>query len=503
MIGKVAAVLAALYSLAALAAGSEFGPYRVEGLEEWTEALARGLDRHRFFVFPLGVATSLSLLLGLLGHSNLRSARGVLQAVALAAVLAGGLLWAGLGQPVASSALAAAHRGAGHELAELAASWRTFRLASTALALVVATTAVLAELCPAASPRTGPLALLEPRHRSLLALLGAATLFEGYDRFIASLALPYIGDDLGAGETTLGLALSLVRSGALGAILLGRLADRYGRRRLLLVTILGYTLATAATAGSRGILDFAAFQFVATAFLVAELSLAQVVVAEEFAPTLRARGQGFLGAFAALGAGLAALLFPLFQRTSWGWRGLYAVGIVPLLWIAWLRRALPETARWQAARAEGSTERLGFEALLDRRLRARFFVLCGVAFGATAAWGPAFAFASYRATKAYAWEPFRISTMILVGGGLGFFGWFVWGALAERFGRRAVGLVGISGSCLAAFVFYRTSWLFPAFASLVFLEAGAQIALSALGTELFPTPLRGLAKSRSYANTVS
>jgi MFS family permease len=70
---------------------------------------------------------------------------------------------------------------------------------------------------------------LTARHRTLLLLVGTATLFEGYDRFIVALALPYIGHDLGTGEGALATALGISRAGALLAIVLGRLADRHGR----------------------------------------------------------------------------------------------------------------------------------------------------------------------------------------------------------------------------------------------------------------------------------
>src|SRR5262249_35983992 len=151
--------------------------------------------------------------------------------------------------------------------------------------------------------------------------------------------------DLHASEAQLGYALSIVRVGALLSILLGRIADRYGRRRILVVAILAYTLATAATGASRGLVSFIAFQLIATVFLVAQVALAQVVIAEEFPAEARGRGQGILGAFSALGAGVAAVLFPVLQQTTLGWRGLYFVGLIPLLLVAYLRRALPETKR--------------------------------------------------------------------------------------------------------------------------------------------------------------
>ena len=337
-------------------------------------------------------------------------------------------------------------------------------------------------------------AKLDARHRRLLALLGVATLFEGYDRFIASLALPYIGRDLGASEAALGYALSLIRLGALCSIALGWAADRYGRRRVLLFTVLAYTVTTAATGISHSLEAFVFWQLFATIFLTAELALAQVVVAEEFPAAMRGRGQGFLGAFAALGAGLAAMLFPLLQSTALGWRGLYFIGVLPLLVVAYLRRSLPETQRWVHVSAAPEM-RQGLAELLRPPLRSRFLLLNGIAVAMWVAASPAFGFASYHATNTLGWSPGQVSAMIVGGGALGMAGWFVLGHTADRFGRRVTGAASLALGAAAVATYYLTPWLVPAFALLVFGEAGVNIALNALGTELFPTHLRATAKS--------
>ncbi len=336
---------------------------------------------------------------------------------------------------------------------------------------------------------------LSHHHRTLLFLLGTATLFQGYDTFIVSMALPYIGRDLGASESALGLALSVIRIGALSSIVLGRAADRLGRRGLLLGTVLAYTGATVATGLSRDLVEFVACQLVAEVFLVTELSLAQVVIAEEFPARARSLGQGLLGTFGALGAGMAAVLFPIFQETALGWRGLYFVGVAPLLMVAYLRRSLPETRRWQDARERGDTLHGRLAELAAGSHRRDFLVLVGLSFALGASAAPAFGFASYRATNAFGWSPSDVSAMVLVGGGLGMAGWFVAGWLGESLGRRRVGMLSFAGIGVAVWAYFGTRWLAPWFAILVFAEAGATVALNALGTELFPTHLRSTAKS--------
>jgi len=486
--------LAAACSAAALAffVGAP-APSRFPDLAGFWYAFAAADRRAAIFLFPLGAATAALTILTLLRHGRLLSGRGRLQGVALVALFASAFASTAFSEPLRHAISIAVSHGTRAEVDALYARWWRMQSVGFGCTLAAAASLVLAQRLPVpAAPAT---AALTARHRRLLFLVGAASLFEGYDRFIAALALPYIGHDLGAGEGTLGFALSAIRAGSLLSIVFGRIADLRGRRGLLLFTVVAYTLATACTGLSRGMGTFIAFQLLAMIFLTTELAVAQVVITEEFPATYRAMGQGLLGAFGALGAGLAAMLFPMLQETRLGWRGLYFVGIVPLLLIAYMRRELPETARWQQARAEGETSESRFHLLLSPPLRRRFFVLIAVSVATWSAASPAFAFAAYRAKTDFGWSPAQVSTMIILGGGLGMGGWFVFGGLAERFGRRPVGLAAVTGVGVATSLYFWTSWLMLAFALLVAMEAGTSVAVNTLGTELFPTRTRSTAKA--------
>ena len=232
----------------------------------------------------------------------------------------------------------------------------------------------------------------------------------------------------------------------------------------------------------------------ATIFLITELSLAQVVIAEEFPPALRGFGQGVLGAFAAFGAGLAAMLFPIMQRTEFGWRGMYLIGVLPLVVVAYLRRNLPETKRWEQSVERGAGA-VRIADLMRRAVRGRLLVLTALAAFASATAATGFSFASYRATTSFHFSPSQVTSMIIGGGTVGFFGYFLFGRAADAIGRRLVGGVGLAGAGLAVILFYQTEWLVPAFALMTLCEAGVIIAVNALTTEMFPTHLRATAKS--------
>ena len=439
----------------------------------------------------LGLLTFVLILIALVREGGIRSRRGGLRLVAIVAVLMLALVSALALDPLQDAILGAA-RTATDSLPPLLASWRRWRLASLGLSVVMLGALVLAHRAPLV-PSEG-VGTLSAANRRLLLLLSTATLFEGYDRFIVTLALPYIAHDLGAGEGVLGWSLSVIRGGALLAIGLCVLADRVGRRGVLLWTVLGYTVVTALTGMSRGLADFVALQVVASVFLNTELALSQVVVAEEFPATARGLGLGLLGAASAIGAGLAAALFPAFVASPFGWRGLYFVGIVPLLIVGYLRRSLPETTRWvhldEAERRAG-----GLLRVLAPAHRRRFLVLVAIAAGAMAAAVPAFSFASYRATNTFQWTPAQVSTMIITGGGLGFSGWVLFGRLSDVVGRRPTAIVSLVGAAAAIVSFYSTGYLFAAFAAIVFSESGITVAVNALTTESFPTALRATARA--------
>src|SRR3954471_25002838 len=103
--------------------------------------------------------------------------------------------------------------------------------------------------------------------RRLLGMLSVATFFEGYDTFVLALVLPLVLADLGGSESEAGIIRAIVGVGAVLGFLLAARADRIGRRRLLLITIVGYTIGTFLTAISWNLTFLTIAQFVSQIFL--------------------------------------------------------------------------------------------------------------------------------------------------------------------------------------------------------------------------------------------
>jgi MFS family permease len=339
------------------------------------------------------------------------------------------------------------------------------------------------------------------RHQwRLLGLVAIVSLFEQYDLYLFSLNLKHIQADLAIAEADLGWLGSLVRSGALLALPITLAADRVGRRQLLLVTVVAYTLLTGATAFSPDAYSFVALQFLARGFAVAETLIAVVVIAEEFAPQHRGWGIGALGAIQACGAGLAAASFGFVDVLPGGWRALYLVGLGPLILVAWLRRELPETRRFTelaVARKEqlGSTPALGPMLNLFRTRPGRIAALTSVVlvFGIGAGTGGFFA--PKYLQDVHGWSPAWVAMLNFFGGAFAIVGNPLAGRLSDRFGRRPITMVFSTAFALIAMVFYSAAGIFaPAlWILLIFSLMGTDVTLSAYGAELFPTSQRSTA----------
>jgi putative MFS transporter len=189
-------------------------------------------------------------------------------------------------------------------------------------------------------------------HERLFLLVGIAALFAGYDMNIFGLALQQIQASLNIPEDRLTQTVSLFRLASFVALGLAYCADLVGRRRLLLITITGQAIATLLTAFSAGYEQFVAYQILTRVFGYAEEMLCFVVIVEEVDARLRGWSSGLLAAMDSTGAGVASLVFAFVNMLPYGWRAIYVIGALPLFLVAFLRRRLPETKRFEARSTE-------------------------------------------------------------------------------------------------------------------------------------------------------
>ncbi len=350
-----------------------------------------------------------------------------------------------------------------------------------------------------AIPYAGQVPALKQSQWSLLGLLALAEFFEQYDVSLMGLALKQIQVGLQIPESEIAGVTAVVRAGSLVAFALSVLADRVGRRRLLLLTIVGFTVCTFGTAFAQDARQFMLMQLTARVFITAETLLAVVVLAEELHARDRGWGIGMLGALGSLGHGASAAVFAAVDHMPYGWRSLYLIGVVPLLFLAWFRRKLPETRRFQEQRAERKEEGLlgGLRPILHlaRMYPRRVAVLSLALFPFDFVIATAYTFMPKTLQEVHGYSPGQVTAVFLVGGALGILGNVVAGQLGDRFGRKPVLCVAMLVNGLALAGFYNSEGYAIPFlwVAAVFSILAIGILFKALGTELFPTSHRSTA----------
>jgi putative MFS transporter len=360
--------------------------------------------------------------------------------------------------------------------------------------------AMMVERAPGARHWWAPPAEVTPHQGRLLAVLGTTYILNQYDYGILTLALPQIQASLGVPEDRLAGLTAVIRLGVVPAMLLTVLADSVGRRRLLLVTILGITLCTFATAFVRTQTEFAAVQFLARMFIYAEEIMAIVVLTEELHARTRGWGIGVLAALGALGHGLASLLFASVDRLPHGWRTLYVLGVVPLLLVAWYRRTIGETRRFTESRARRAAA-LDLASLI-RPVRAlltaypgRLLALCAAVFPFVFMMATAATLQSKYLQQAHGYTPGNVAMLYIGGGALAILGNVAAGAFSDRYGRRRTLMAGLVVNSVGVAGFYGTTgvWVPLAWVLMIFSYFGMDVLFAALGSELFPTSYRSTA----------
>lgn len=333
--------------------------------------------------------------------------------------------------------------------------------------------------------------------RLLLTLLVSAAFFEGYDISILALLLPNIQSTFQVSEAVLGLTRIPIEMGLFAAFFVTRLADRIGRKPILLWSVVGYTFFTAATALSWDIWSFAFFQFASRVFLGAEYAVGITMVVEEFPAHRRGRALGTMLTFNALGTiAVAVLLLGNVQEGPLEWRTFYLVGLAPLLALAYFRRRLQETRRFEQNKGHLHDEEADFLEPWKPQYR-RNLVLVGLLhmlrsiplFGSTAWW-------AFYAERERGFTAMDVAIFIGIAYGFGCIGYYVCGRSMERWGRRPTAVVYFTGGIVFGMLLFQVSGKTVSFVALmlaVFFGLGMAPLMGAFATELFPTRIRGQA----------
>jgi MFS family permease len=179
-------------------------------------------------------------------------------------------------------------------------------------------------------------------------------IFDGYETYaLISVLAPALLAVLPLGERSrlpvyAGLAIGLTLLGwGVGGVAGGILTDYIGRKRMMLISILGYSLFTGLTALSGSIAALIAFRFLTGLFMGSEWGTGATLLAETWPTGARPKGAGFMQSGFGFGAFLAAIIWYFFRPLGpEAWRWMFVVGVAPAFLVLYIRRSIDESERW-------------------------------------------------------------------------------------------------------------------------------------------------------------
>ena len=383
---------------------------------------------------------------------------------------------------------------------------------------------------------------MSPYLAFLFLLLSTATLFDGFDAAMLSFAAPDVRQTLGISVADWGWVVGTARLGVMASFIFLFFADRIGRRWVMLGTIIGFTLANFATAFVTTTFQFVAAQFVARLFLSAELSLAIIMVSEEFPTRVRGFAIAVLTSLATAGVMLMSkvqpyVLLPEGADGNWihtlgttlvtatqgalglasdgaSWRALYALGVLPLGLILFLRAGMRETRRFEAVRVARAPRRgwrdLVREATLPwrpeyRRRSAIVALLWNCVYLVT---GPSTVYWVIYARETLQLTAYQVGDIVFYGYLGGVVGNFVGGWLIDRIGRKHTCASAYTMAAVSIYMLYHVSGLSGQYLWMiltVFSFAAGNASTHVYASELFPTEIRatGYAWTSNLAGRVT
>ena len=324
-------------------------------------------------------------------------------------------------------------------------------------------------------------------------------MLDSFDVMLFAIVLAQLITDpsLHLSTRTAGVLSSITLLGAAtGGIVSGILADRIGRKRTLMLTILVYSIFTAACGFAQSALHLAIFRLALGFGMGGEWAAGAALVAESFPAQHRGRALAFVQSAWAIGYGLAALVnllvFPL-----WGWRGVFFVGVLPALATLWIRRNVEEPRIWENTDENRGRISLIFAPRIVTVTLSLMLMNAFTLFGywAQNSWVPAY-LALDAAHGGIGLSARTMSSFVIAMQVGAWIGYVSFGYLADVFGRKRtyVWFIVITAVLLPVYGSLQTPILLLAIGVLLSLfGSGFYSGFGAVVAELYPTPVRATA----------
>lgn len=331
-------------------------------------------------------------------------------------------------------------------------------------------------------------------------------MLDAFDVMLYALVLRAVRADLHLSADVAGglQSLTLLASAA-GGLVFGVFADRWGRARALMLSVLIYSVFTAACGLAATALQLAIFRIFLGIGMGGEWASGAALVSETWKAKDRGKALGLMQSSWAIGYGLAALVNYLVQDVAGlGWRAVFFVGVVPALFAFWVRRRVEEPAVWREARRKPSRVSLG-QALGGSMARVTLAVTLMNACTMFAWWG----FNTW--VPSYLQEPIASGGPGLSSARMNFFiiamqvgmwfGYVTFGFISDRVGRKRtyVTYLLLASALVLAYASTSNAAILLALGPVTaFFATGYFSGFGAVTAELYPTEVRATAQGFTY-----
>lgn len=336
-----------------------------------------------------------------------------------------------------------------------------------------------------------PAERLTEHHRRILLLIALASMSSAFVNTLFTQTVAYAADEFDVGRTGQGVGAAIVRWGIIISLPLVALADRQGRRPLIIGVAWCAPLVSALGALSPSFEFLVATQAIGRPLGLTLDILIAVVAIEEMPRNARAYATGLLALISGIGAGVAVASLPLADLGQSGWRYVYLISLVWTITAFVITKHLPESKRF-IPRLEVTNE---MRVVAKAALRRNIGRICSVVFLTNLYIATASIFQNRYLKEQRDYSAAMIAIFTLATSSPAAIGLLLGGRLADKKGRRVLGATMVPLGALLLALSFTTSgismWLTAIAGGIAF--GMSYPAMAVYRGELFPTSVRSLA----------
>jgi MFS family permease len=344
-----------------------------------------------------------------------------------------------------------------------------------------------------------------PAKKALIAA-SLGWMLDSFDVMLYSLVLASLMADLHLSKGTAGILGSVtLLAAAAGGLSFGIIADRFGRTRALMASVLIYAIFTAACGLAHNFMQLAVFRILLGLGMGGEWASGASLVSETWPAEHRGKALGFMQSSWAIGYALAALVVAVVMPLA-GWRAVFFVGVLPAFITLWIRRGVEEPELWKSSRNSISSTFGGFAELFRGRLLQSTIVLtlmnacCLFAWWGFNLWVPAYL--SLPVAQGGIGLTSTAMSLVVIVMQIGmWFGYVTFGFVSDTVGRKKTYITYLIAASALLFVFgtTRTPLLLLILGPFVaFFGTGYYTGFAAVTAETYDTRIRATAQGFTY-----